>query len=151
MCRRINTIIVGLTTWTEKCVVSIQSWIKCVSMEGNVMGFFGGKNVLELLNSRWVLQWRWTCGTLMNVRTWQPPPSPSTAFNDWFWFCHNLTLFFLAFSRVFFMQIDGARPLQCFPRVFGLGFSFNGMLILCWFCDYKLFLGFWIWSCKVWI
>ena len=45
------------------------------------------------------------------------------------------------------MQIDGAEyslPLQCFLHVFGLGFSFHGLFILCWFCDYELFLGFYV-------
>ena len=49
------------------------------------------------------------------------------------------------FSRDFAMQINGARwpfILQCFPRVFGLGFSFHGSSLLCWFCDYELFSGF---------
>ena len=47
---------------------------------------------------------------------------------------------FLAFSRVSFMQIDGVEwplPLQCFPRVFGIGFNFHGLSFLCWFCDYE--------------
>ena len=41
------------------------------------------------------------------------------------------------------MQIDDAEwplPLQCFPHVFALGFSFHGSSLLYWF---------WVWSCKV--
>ena len=50
------------------------------------------------------------------------------------------------------MQIDGAKwpiLLQCFPHVFDLGFSFHGLSLLCWFCDYESILGFWVWFCKV--
>ena len=43
MCNKINRIIMGLTAWIKKCIVSIQVWIKCVSMEGNVVRFFWGK------------------------------------------------------------------------------------------------------------
>ena len=45
------------------------------------------------------------------------------------------------------MQINGEEwplYLQYFPREFGLGFSFHGSSLRCWFCDYKLFLGFWV-------
>ena len=111
-----------------------------------VVGFC---NDIEHVGPRWML------------RIWQPPLSPSTASSDWFWFCHNLSFWlsssrlFWAFSRLFLMHIDGAyrvtTPLQCFLHVFGLGFSFHGFPLLCWFCDYKLFLGFWVWSCNIWI
>ena len=43
MCSRINKIIIGLTTWMNKCVVSVQIEIKCISMEGKIMGFFWRK------------------------------------------------------------------------------------------------------------
>ena len=39
VCSRIDTIIMGLTTWMNKCVVYVQIWVKRVSMEGNIMGF----------------------------------------------------------------------------------------------------------------
>ena len=52
-----------------------------------------------------------------------------------------MLLLFLAFSRVSFMQIDGAEwplPLQCFPCVFGLGLvckyllqGLNGIIVEC--------------------
>lgn len=57
--------------------------------------------------------------------------------------------FFLAFSRGFFMQIDGGKwplLLQCFLRVFGSGFSFHGSFLLCWFCDYESFLGIFLYG-----
>ena len=49
-----------------------------------------------------------------------------------------ISLLLLAFSKVSFMRIDGVEwplLLQCFPCVFGLGVSFHGSPLLCWFCD----------------
>ena len=103
-------------------------------------------NDTEHVRPRWML------------RTWLPPLSPSTVSCDRFWFRHNLSprlsssCFLWAFSRISFIKIDDADwplPLQCFPRVFGSGFSFHGSFLLCWFCDYELILGFWVWICTL--
>ena len=69
VCNRISRIIMGLVTWMKKCVVSVQIWMKRISMEGDVVGFFGGgRNVLrsstavgfcndsERVGPRWVLR-----------------------------------------------------------------------------------------------
>ena len=143
----------------EKCVESVQIWIKCINVEEKVVGFFGEE-----------MCWRSStaiafCNDIEHVRpcwmfrTWQPPSSPSTTSCDRIWFCHNLnprsssSNFFLAFSIISFMPINGAEwplPLQCFPCVFDVAFSFYGSSPLCWFDDYDLFWGFWVWSRKVW-
>ena len=36
-------IIMDLITWMKKCLVFAPIWIKRVSMEGSVLGFFGGR------------------------------------------------------------------------------------------------------------
>ena len=135
----------------EKCVESVQIWIKCINVEEKVVGFFGEE-----------MCWRSStaiafCNDIEHVRpcwmfrTWQPPSSPSTTSCDRIWFCHNLnprsssSNFFLAFSIISFMPINGAEwplPLQCFPCVFDVAFSFYGSSPLCWFDDYDLFWGF---------
>ena len=43
------------------------------------------------------------------------------------------------------MHIDDVEwplLLQCFPRVFGLRFSFHASSLFCWVCDYELFVDF---------
>ena len=111
-----SRIMMGLTTWMKNCVVSIQIWIKCISMEGNVAGFFlgigicwhsstavGFCNNVDHVGPRWMF------------RTWQPPLWPPTASCDRCWFCYNLdprsssSHIFLEFSRESFVQIDGAK------------------------------------------
>ena len=51
-------------------------------------------------------------GPCWMLKTWQPPPSPSTVLCDQFWFFHNLSpwssssCLFWAFSRGFFFHVD---------------------------------------------
>ena len=128
-------------------------------MDGNVVGLFLGKECADSpqrpLGFAMVLN-MWNVVRCFAPNSLHRHPQPLLAID--FGFVTTSILdnqahgFFGAFSSLFFMWIDGAEwplPLQCFPRVFGLGFSFHGPSFLCQFCDYELFWGFWVWSRKV--
>ena len=125
--------IMGLIILMKKCVVSIHFFFKRVSMDGNVVEFFGRKECAS------ALQWPSDFVTMLN--TWdlagclEPNslhrhPQPLLMINFDFVttavFNRQAHAFCEHFLGFIFMEIDGAKwllPFQCFLRVFGLGFK----------------------------
>ena len=94
VCNRISRIVMSLTTWMKKCVVSVQLWIKHVSMEGNVVGFFMGEECVGAPQQLLGLQWCWTCETSLDNCLYQLVYfvmsmfiSNSLTSHKWYWLC----------------------------------------------------------------
>ena len=64
VCSRINRLIIGLTTWMKKYVVSVQISIKGVSMEVIVMGYLRGKECVGVAQR--------PSGFVMTLNMWDP-------------------------------------------------------------------------------
>ena len=91
VCNKINKMFMSLTTWMKKCADYVQFWIKHVSREGNVVGFFWGNECDG------APEWPLGFATALNMwdlagclEPYNLHCHPSTTSYNRFWFCHNL-------------------------------------------------------------
>ena len=136
----------GLTTCMEKWVVSVQMWIKCVSIEGDVVEFFSGEGMCWRPLGFATTSNMWDLVGCLEHDSLHHHPQPlssngfgfvTTSLRD----CQvqALSEHFLRFSSCGSMVQSGHFLCIIFCMYFGLGSSFNS-----WFVSSMLVLWLWV-------